>query len=98
MTAEEVFQAIQERVGRVKDLRGTVKFVVDGDKIVYVDASQQPPHLSREDKPADCTVRISGQTFKDIITGNASAMTAFMLGKIKIEGNMGIAMAISKIL
>lgn len=98
MTQEEVLQAIQSRLDRVKDLRGTVKFVVDGDKVVHVDATQQPPALSSEDKPADCTIRIAGSTLADILSGKSSAMTAFMFGKIKVEGNMGIAMAISRIL
>jgi putative sterol carrier protein len=98
MTAEEILRAIQERVAKAGDLRGTVKFVIDGDKIVHIDATQTPPSISTEDKQAQCTVRLSADTFEDLITGKGSAMTAFMFGKIKVEGDMGIAMAISRIL
>jgi putative sterol carrier protein len=51
-----------------------------------------------EDKPADCTVRLTSDTLNDLLTGKANPATAFMFGKIKIEGNMGMAMALTKIL
>ncbi|MCX8112615.1 MAG: SCP2 sterol-binding domain-containing protein [Bacteroidia bacterium] len=98
MTLEQVHQAISERIARASDLNATVKFVVDGDKIVYVDATQQPAVISYDDKPADCTVRVSSETFDDIISGRSSAATAFMFGKIKIEGSMSVALAISRVL
>ncbi len=98
MTFEEVVQAIQERVAKAQDLRGTVKFVLDGTQAVHVDANQQPPVLTTEDKPADCTIRIASDTFSEILQGKASAMTAFLFGKIKVEGNTGLAMAISRLL
>ncbi|GIV23529.1 MAG: SCP2 sterol-binding domain-containing protein [Bacteroidia bacterium] len=98
MTLEEIVQAIQARVQQAGDLRGIVKFVIDGTKVVHVDATQRPVQITTEDKPADCTIRLSGDTFQDLISGKGSAMTAFMFGKIKVEGNMGIAMAISRIL
>lgn len=98
MTLEEIQQAISERVARASDLRASVKFVLDGDKIIHVDTHQVPPKLSNEDKPADCTVRLSSDVFSDIISGRTSAATAFMFGKIKIEGNMSVALAISRLL
>ncbi|MCS7297816.1 MAG: SCP2 sterol-binding domain-containing protein [Bacteroidia bacterium] len=98
MTLEEIRQSIAERVGRATDLNASVKFIVDGDKIVHVDATQQPPLITTEDKPADCTVRVSAETFSDILAGRTSAAMAYMFGKIKIEGSMSVAMAINRIL
>ncbi|MDW8133746.1 MAG: SCP2 sterol-binding domain-containing protein [Bacteroidia bacterium] len=98
MSVEEILKAIQERLPRVENLNGSVKFVFDGQDVVYVDGTQKPPLLSVEDRPADCTIRLARETFSDIISGKSSAMTAFMFGKIKVEGNMGIAMAISRAL
>lgn len=98
MTFEEIVQAIQARVEKATDLRGSVKFVLDGTQAIHVDATQQPPALTTEDKPADCTIRLSSETFADILQGKASAMTAFLFGKIKVEGNTGLAMAVSRLL
>lgn len=98
MTFEEIVQAIQSRVEKAQDLRGSVKFVLDGTQAIHVDASQQPPVLTTEDKPADCIIRIASDTFAEILQGKASAMTAFLFGKIKVEGNTGLAMAVSRLL
>jgi putative sterol carrier protein len=98
MTAQEVFEAIKVRAERASGIQGAFKFIVDGDKVVHIDAHQTPVQVSMEDKPADCTVRLTSDTLNDLLTGKANPATAFMFGKIKIEGNMGMAMALTKIL
>ncbi|MCS7153113.1 MAG: SCP2 sterol-binding domain-containing protein [Bacteroidia bacterium] len=98
MTLEQIQQAISERAARLSDLNASVKFVLDGNKIIHVDAKQKPPSISMEDKPADCTIRMSSETFSDIVSGRSSPATAFMFGKIRIEGNMSIALAVSRVL
>ncbi|MCS6790270.1 MAG: SCP2 sterol-binding domain-containing protein [Bacteroidia bacterium] len=98
MTMEQLLQAVAKKVEKAHDLRSKVLFVLDGDKYIHVDASQRPATISTEQKPADCTIRTSLQTFTEILLGKTSATMAYMFGKIKIEGNMGVAMAISRIL
>ncbi len=41
---------------------------------------------------AECTVTISDSDFVDLWTGNANAAQMFMMNKISVEGNMGLAM------
>ncbi|MEN2993446.1 MAG: SCP2 sterol-binding domain-containing protein [Bacteroidia bacterium] len=98
MSFEELLEAIRGRVERATDVRGTVQFVVDGDKFIFVDPTATPPVVVPEAKPADCTIKLSGETFADILSGKTSPAMAFMFGKIKVEGSMGVAMAISRIL
>jgi len=98
MTAEELFEQIKARAQRATGLQGSFQFIIDGDKFIHIDASQVPPFVSMEQKPADCTVRLSSDTLSDLLTGKANPATAFMFGKIKVEGNMGMAMSLTKIL
>jgi putative sterol carrier protein len=42
--------------------------------------------------PADCTIGVDIDDLMDLINGSTSAITAFMFGKLKISGDMGVAM------
>lgn len=98
MTTEQVLEQIRERALKASGVRGLFKFIIDGSQVIHIDANQTPPVVSLEDKPADCTVRLSKDTLADLLAGKTSAATAFMFGKVKVEGNMGLAMALTKLL
>ena len=53
---------------------------------------------SNDDKGADCTLKMAFSDFDDMINGKLDGMTAFMTGKLKIEGDMGVAMKLQSIL
>ena len=46
----------------------------------------------------DCTIKLSLCDLEDLIAGDLSPTTAFMTGKIKIEGDMSVAMALSQLI
>lgn len=50
------------------------------------------------DDPADCTVTMKTEVFEGLITGKVNPMTAVMLGKIKVSGEMSAAMNLGKLL
>ncbi len=72
----------------------SVKFDTGGDGVIVIDGSS----LSTTDGPADCTIKLSLSDFEDLISGDLSPTTAFMTGKIKIEGDMSVAMALQSLL
>ena len=65
----------------------TVKFV-DGKGEVAEGAPEQ----------ADCTVTVSAENFLKIVRKEANAQMMFMTGKLKVAGNMGLAMKLQKVL
>ncbi|MAM63424.1 SCP2 sterol-binding domain-containing protein [Maritimibacter sp. UBA3975] len=49
------------------------------------------------DEPADCTIRISEKNLVKLLTGKLNPMTAFAMGKIKVSGDMSVAMKLSQL-
>jgi SCP-2 sterol transfer family protein len=47
---------------------------------------------------ARCTVAATDRDFLDIVNGKLNAQMAFMSGKLKIQGDMGLAMKLQQIL
>jgi putative sterol carrier protein len=54
--------------------------------------------VTEEDGPADTTVKVAWSDWKDMSEGKLDGMTAFMQGKLKVEGDMGNAMQLQGVL
>ena len=72
------------------------KFILD-DGCIYIDDTVSPPNISNEDNDADCTITINNKNFKKLLDKEIDSMHAFMTGKMKIDGEMTVAMKLSSI-
>ena len=98
MTLEEITQKINqlstEHGGKIGS---TIKFRFQDDTVIFLDDSVSPPTVSNQDDDAACTVKISQENLIRLMDGEMNAMGAYMTGKLKIEGDMGIAMKLANI-
>ena len=97
MTLQEITAKMKEGASKKTAFGNSVKFSTD-QGVVYIDGNQTPPTVSNDDKAADCTLKMDFSDFSDLIGGKLDGMTAFMTGKLKIEGDMGVAMKLQTIL
>jgi putative sterol carrier protein len=67
---------------------GTVKFAIPGEGAIMVG----PAGVWAADDAADVTLTATAEVFQDILGGNLKPMTAFMSGKLSIEGSISLAM------
>ena len=65
--------------------------------VLFIDGKSKPNAVHNDDVPADCTVKVSLEDFGKLMERKLDPMTAFMTGKIKIEGDMGVAMKLGKL-
>jgi putative sterol carrier protein len=72
----------------------SVKFDTGGDGVIVIDGAT----ISTTDGPADCTIKLAIEDLEALIAGDLSPTMAFMTGKIKIEGDMSVAMALSELI
>jgi putative sterol carrier protein len=80
-------------------LPGTVKFVILDEGTVLIDEDgARAPEAPAGDAPADCTMTASADTFRGLLDGGINPTAAFMSGKLKVEGDMGLAMKLGALL
>jgi putative sterol carrier protein len=95
MSLQILTDRIRNVVGTESSLNATVKFKTD-EGVVFIDTTQVPNVVSNDDHDAECTLEISTKNALQLLDGDLNPMTAFMMGKLKVKGDMGIAMKIAQ--
>ena len=98
MSLEMATNGLKEKIGEDCGLGATVKFDFGEDGVLFLDATQTPNVVSNDDNDAECTMVISMENFMEMAAGNLDGTSAFMTGKLKIQGDMGIAMKLGPML
>ena len=73
---------------------GVAKFVIPGEGAIMLDASG----VREGDAEADVTLTADAEVFDALLSGDLSAASAFMTGKLAVDGNMGLAMKLGQVL
>lgn len=95
MPLDEIAEKLKSRMA---GFNHTAKFDFDDEGILFVDATQSPVVTSNEDKDAEVTLRTSIETFEKILSGSQDPNLAFMMGKLKVSGSMGLALKLNAML
>jgi len=94
MEKQELVQRMQDGQAWVPGKRVKLDF---GDKgVIMLDGAAQS--VSEEDGAADTTLKVSWDDWQAMAAGQLDGMTAFMTGKLKIEGDMSNAMQLQGVL
>jgi putative sterol carrier protein len=80
-------EALNEKMASGFDA-GSAKFIIGDEGAVLVDADG----ARAADDDADVTLTADVETFQGIIEGDVNPTTAFMQGKLTVDGDMGMAM------
>ncbi len=91
MNIEEIKEGIESRAKKVAPLGNSLKFDFGGE-IIYLDGTGESNTVNTEDKEADCTIKMTPDNLLRLIKGKLNPLTAVMTGKIKISGDMSVAM------
>ena len=73
-----------------------VKIDFGPEGVVMLDGAAN--QVTEEDGAADTTIRVSWADWEALSAGQLDPMTAFMQGKLKIEGDMSTAMQLQGVL
>lgn len=98
MSLDDITNGMRARVGDDCGIAKVIKFDFGADGVVRIDGVSKPNVVDNANSDADCTIQVSLADFEDIRTGKQNPQMAFMMGKLKIQGDMGVAMQLGKIL
>jgi len=70
---------------------GTAKFVIQNEGSIIIDGAG----VRAGDDDADVTLSADSDTFQSILDGDLNATSAFMTGKLTVDGDMGMAMTLA---
>ncbi len=90
----QALDALKEKVGD-RTIDGAIRF--DFTDLGALRIDQQGARLD-DGSEADCTISADLDTFKAMFEGDLSPTAAFMTGRIKIDGDMGMAMKTASLL
>ena len=98
MTLADFPNAIRTKVGSDSGLNASLKFDCGDDGIVYIDGKSTPNSVSNDNGEADCTVGITLENLTAMLEGDLDPATGFMMGKLKVSGDMSVALRLQRVI
>ena len=96
---QTIISEMGSRLGTNSGLGGTLKFDFGDAGTVLIDGKATPNTVSDgTGKSADCTITVTLETFEKMVKGELDGTSAFMQGKLRVAGDMGLAMKLGPIL
>ena len=90
---DQAVAALNDKIGDAA-FDGTAKFVIEDEGAIMLDHTG----ARAADEDAEVTMTADVDTFRDILEGVLNPTTAFMTGKLTVDGDMGAAMRLAPVL
>ncbi len=98
---QKIPERLKTRADKIGNLQAIYQFDLTGDGggTWVLDLTQPGGKISKgASESAKCTVTVKASDFSDIVEGKLNPQMAFMTGKLKVKGDMGLALKLGTIL
>jgi len=92
---EELTDKLRNEFADKTPLGFPIKFDLGDEGVIYVDGTTTPMESSNDDKPATTPFGVAPEDLAAMVDGDLPPMSAFMSGKLKVDGDMTKAMQVS---
>ncbi|MBP0483298.1 SCP2 sterol-binding domain-containing protein [Sagittula salina] len=89
----EIAEKMQRGLDK-RPLAEVIKFDCGADGAITLEGGQ----ALLEDRPAQCTIHMTAENLKKLIAGQLNPMTAFAMGRLKVSGDMALALKLGQLL
>lgn len=93
MTLHELAERMARKLAD-RPFDGSLRFDCGADGVIRLAGGT----ATTEDGPADCTLSLSQENLVKLLTGKLNPMMAMATGKLRLSGDMGVAMRMAKLI
>jgi putative sterol carrier protein len=98
MSLESTTEGLRAKAAAAAPLGHRVRFDLGDDGAIFWDGTGATPVIDNGAAEAETTIVISLADLEQLANGGLDATMAYMTGRLKIEGSMGVAMKIGQVL
>lgn len=92
MEFETMREKLFEMAAQHKPIKGCIAMVVGSLGTIYWDGTGDAPVFHREARDVGATITTDAASFEKLVTRKSKVKPLFLMGKIKVRGDMGLAM------
>ena len=93
-TVEEITDRLRKALTGQPGLSKTITVDLKGEGYIHIAGDQ----VTNDDAPADCTIIVAREDLEAMVRGELDPTMAFMQGKLKINGDMSVALQLQPLL
>ncbi|SPE29304.1 Sterol carrier family protein [Burkholderiales bacterium] len=97
MDIQACTESLRAKVGASSGLDAILKFDCGAEGLVYIDGRSLPNSVSNENQDTDCTIGITLENLTAMGKGELEPTTAFMMDKLKVSGDMSVALKLKRV-
>jgi putative sterol carrier protein len=97
MNVAQLTERVRSAVGAESGLDATIKFNFGELGIIYIDGKSNPNAVTNEDRDSQIVISFTPETLTRILDKELNPKIALMTGKMKLRGDLRLAMRLDKV-
>lgn len=97
MNVSQLTERVRSAVGADSGLDATIKFNFGDEGVIYIDGKSTPNAVTNDNRDSQIVISFTPETLTRILDKELNPKVALMTGKMKLRGDLRIAMRLDKV-
>ena len=94
---EQVTERVRASVGVESGLDARIRFKFGDGEFLFIDGKSVPNRVDNSDAESDIVITVSRENFEKIVDKQLKPQVALMTGRLRLRGDIRIAMRLDKV-